>query len=60
MPTRLPERRQREPVLAASDLPRQRRERLRYLQALFEALPRNTTADDYDEALLPWRLKMPA
>ncbi len=30
-----------------------------YLQALFVALPNAQTADDY-EALLPWRIKLPA
>ena len=28
-----------------------------YLKALFAALPKATTADDY-EALLPWRMKL--
>ena len=31
----------------------------RYLRALFIALPNARTADDY-EALLPWRIALPA
>lgn len=30
-----------------------------YLKALFVALPKAATADDY-EALLPWRINLPA